>query len=237
MDSIVNRIKTYLDEKGIKVSSAETAIGVSNGALATPFNHNKTIKTDTLEKFLSVYDDIDTKWLLTGKKSYNEQEEYIIDQLRETNEMYKLRTDHNIEKQQVPLYNLEATTGLIKLFQNQGDVVPLDHIHIPNLPKCDGAIYVHGDSMVPLLKSGDIILYKIVHNISDGIFWGEMYLVSISFNDDEWITVKWIQKSDKGKNYIKLVSENKQHEFKDVPIKNIRALALIKASIRINTMR
>jgi phage repressor protein C with HTH and peptisase S24 domain len=36
----------------------------------------------------------------------------------------------------------------------------LEQILIPHLPKCDGAFYVTGDGMYPLLKSGDLVLYK-----------------------------------------------------------------------------
>ena len=43
----------------------------------------------------------------------------------------------------------------------------LDYISIPRLPKCDGAVYVTGDSMYPLLKSGDIVLYKEVSDIKN----------------------------------------------------------------------
>jgi phage repressor protein C with HTH and peptisase S24 domain len=90
--------------------------------------------------------------------------------------------------------------------------------------------------MYPLLKSGDIIMYKQIHNMQDGIFWGEMYLISIDQDGDEMVTVKYIQKSDKGEKWIKLVSQNKHHDDRDVSLSKVRALALIKASIRINSM-
>lgn len=90
--------------------------------------------------------------------------------------------------------------------------------------------------MYPLLKSGDIIMYKQINNILDGIFWGEMYLISIDQDGDEMVTVKYIQKSEKGEEWIKLVSQNKHHDDRDVSLTKVRALALIKASIRINSM-
>ena len=95
---------------------------------------------------------------------------------------------------------------------------------------CDGAIYVVGDSMYPLLKSGDIVLYKQLNDIND-IFWGDMYLLSIDIDGEEYITVKYIQKSDK-EGCVRLVSQNVHHADKDVEISRIRALAFVKASIR-----
>lgn len=170
--------------------------------------------------------------------------DYLLQDEQETNNMltepkavYKLRTDKTIESQKVPLYDIEATAGVVGLFKNDnGNKKPIDFISIPNLPKCDGAIYVTGDSMYPLLKSGDIIMYKELNNSIESIFFGEMYLISINLDGEEYVTVKWIHKSDKGDEYIKIVSQNSHHQPKDVHLKSIKALALIKASIRINSM-
>jgi len=49
-------------------------------------------------------------------------------------------------------------------------------------------------------------------------------------------TVKYIQKSDKGDEYIKLVSQNPYHAPKDINIKYLKAAAMVKASIRMNSM-
>ena len=89
--------------------------------------------------------------------------------------------------------------------------------------------------MYPLLKSGDIVMYKEINDIANGIFWGEMYLLSIDMGGEEYITVKYIQKASDSQ-YIRLVSENKHHQDKEVSLAQVKALALVKASIRINAM-
>lgn len=149
---------------------------------------------------------------------------------------FNLKTDRKLEDQHIPLYNLEATAGLVDLFRDHDSIDPIDTISIPNLPKCDGAVFVAGDSMYPLLKSGDIVMYKQVHDILNDIFWGQMYLISVANNGDEYVMVKYIQKSEKGEDFVTLVSENRHHQDKDVEISKIRALGLIKGSVRINTM-
>lgn len=225
MDRIVSNIKRYLIDNDIKASQAESAIGVSNGTLSKALSKGTSIKTDTLEKFLNTYKDF---WI---------RENMGVDYINEKTNVYKLRTDKNHEHQTIPLYNLEATAGLVDLFLNAGNQTPIDTISIPNLPKCDGAIFVTGDSMYPLLKSGDIICYKQIFDFNNEIFWGEMYLISVEVAEEEFVSVKYIQKSDKGDDYVKLVSQNQHHQPKDVLIEKVRALALVKASIRINSMR
>ncbi|MEG0498973.1 MAG: helix-turn-helix transcriptional regulator, partial [Alistipes sp.] len=54
---------------------------------------------------------------------------------------YMHRTDNSLPLQSVPLYSIEGTAGLVPLFADQKSSKPLDFIHIPNMPKCDGAIY------------------------------------------------------------------------------------------------
>ena len=208
------------------------------------------LKTKSVEKLTVLSDEEKTKGIenLTiekGKKNGKEidknkkyKKPYHITNITAEPEVqtFGLRTDHLRESQHIPLYDIEAVAGLIPLFNDTVKQIPVGEIQIPNLPRCDGAIYITGDSMYPLLKSGDIVLYKQVNDFENCIFWGEMYLISIDMEGEEYVTVKYIQKSDTPA-HIRLVSYNQHHSDKDIPIESIRALAFIKASIRINSMR
>jgi phage repressor protein C with HTH and peptisase S24 domain len=89
--------------------------------------------------------------------------------------------------------------------------------------------------MYPLLKSGDIVLYKQLHDL-ESIFWGDMYLLSIDIDGEEYVTIKYIQRSER-EGYVRLVSQNQHHAEKEIAMNRIRAIALVKASIRMNSMR
>ena len=149
---------------------------------------------------------------------------------------YLHRTDNSLPLQSVPLYSIEGTAGLVPLFSDQAQLKPVNFIHIPNLPKCDGAIYIVGDSMYPLLKSGDIVLYKQLNDIND-IFWGDMYLLSIDIDGEEYVTVKIPSRNPNVPDCVRLVSQNPHHADKEIEVARIRAIALVKASIRMNSMR
>lgn len=225
------RVGEYIETKGISYYAFENKLGASRGSISKAVKDGKSIGSNVLEKIMLLYPDLNPVWLLTGTGSM------LTDEVSEPAvTTFKLKTDATVESQQIPLYDLEAFAGLVPLFGNSRALQPIDHISIPHLPKCDGAVYVTGDSMYPLLKSGDIVMYKIIEDIPNSIFWGEMYLLGIDMGGEEYITVKYIQQSDK-EGYIKLVSQNPQHQAKDIAIDKIRALALIKASIRINAMK
>lgn len=227
------RILQFIEYKGISKNKFYIETGISNGVL----DKKSGLSMDTVEKFYSTYPEINPEWLLTGRgnmlKSDNENKESSII----IHHGDRKTRDKIIESQEIPLYDLEATAGLVELFKGGKAVQVLETIKIPNLPSCDGALSVTGDSMYPLLKSGDIVLYKQIPVNPDSIFFGEMYLLGVMVDEfEEMITVKYVQKSDKGDDYVKLVSLNQHHQSKDIQIKRVTAMAIIKASIRFNTM-
>lgn len=65
-ENTIQRIKRYIDAKGIKVSALEKEVGMSNGSFASQLKNNKTIGVDKLENILSRFPDINLEWLLTG---------------------------------------------------------------------------------------------------------------------------------------------------------------------------
>lgn len=224
---IKERVIQVIEYKGIAKEFFYKKIGMTSAsfrgkAKETPLNSN------AIENILSEIPDLNAYWLLTGngKMLVNDPE------IQELNS-FKI-PEKRIDHQEIPLYNLEATAGLQELFSSNTPAEILDTIKIPNLPRCDGAITITGDSMYPLLKSGDMVLYA--KTSVENIFYGEMYLIGIKLNDlDEFVTVKYIQKSDI-KDHITLVSQNTDHSSKDIPISSVIAIAIVKASIRINTM-
>jgi phage repressor protein C with HTH and peptisase S24 domain len=221
------RMREYLDYKGITKYKFCNDLGFSNKFL----DNSSNMGTDKACKILHYYPEINSEWLLTGNGPMIKEDNTNI--VIMNNDRRTIDTLH--VSQEIPLYDLEAVAGLRELFNSGKPQRILDTIKIPNLPKCDGAISVTGDSMYPLLKSGDIVLYK--ETEFENIFFGEMYLLSVKLNDwEEYITVKYVQKSDQGSEFVKLVSQNSHHQPKDIHISKISALALIKASIRINTM-
>ncbi len=247
------RVKEFIEYKEVSKYKFCKELGFSNKFL----DNSSNMGTDKACKILHHYPELNAEWLLTGRgdmiqnttgyinesKSHNplfeEGGKHLISPSEEEqvlNNVYKLKTDNIIDDQLIPLYNLEATAGIVELFQNSSKAIPVDTIKIPNLPKSDGALFVTGDSMYPLLKSGDIVIYKEIYDKINDIFWGEMYLVSINVAGEEYVSIKYIQQSNKGEEYIKLVSQNSHHQPKDVHIDKIYAIALVKASIRVNAM-
>lgn len=232
--TIKQNILLYLATKGISQYQFYKESGITRGILS----QDNGISEDNLMRFLARYPDVSTSWLLTGvgkmlkddcQASFTNSKTTTPLQFKHIGD-FKV-SEKEVEHQRVPLYELEATAGLFA----QGDLSPhiVDYISIPNAPKCDGAIVARGDSMEPIVKSGDILLYK-EHDITN-IMYGHMYIVDFDFDGDSMIVVKYIQK-DKDPRRIVLTSENPRYQPMDIALDQVRHIAMVKVSVAFHTM-
>lgn len=60
------RLKEYLDYKGIANYRAEVDCGLSNGLLKNALKAGSSLGSDKLEKILDAYPDLSAEWLLRG---------------------------------------------------------------------------------------------------------------------------------------------------------------------------
>lgn len=210
-------------------NSFAESINISSSRMSNVITGRNKPDLEFIQHIILSHTNVNIDWLLTG------QGEVFKKDIAAAPVRVLKRGEKKIPDQAIPLYNIEAAAGLVQLFGTQKPNI-IDFIHIPDAPKCDGAIRITGDSMYPLLKSGDIVMYKQVQDIPNGIFFGEMYLLAVDMDGDYLTTVKYLQQSERGPEYVKLVSYNQHHQPKDVLLANIRALALVKISISIKAM-
>lgn len=228
--SIKQRIKAFTDYKKISDRQFSISIGASPGYVNSI---SKSIQPDKLHRITIQYPELNPIWLMTGEGDMLSCPDVNIAKV-DVKEKFPLQTERILDSQLIPLYELEATAGIRGQFISQSQQ-PLERIYIPNLSACDGAMFVRGDSMTPYISSGDIILFKQVKNIPDGIFWDNIYLISFSLAGEDHLAVKFVRKSDEA-GYVTLKSFNPEHKPQDIPIASIQALAIVKAAVKYTTM-
>lgn len=131
----------------------------------------------------------------------------------------------------IPIYDINAAANLNTLFTNDRQHL-LGEIVIPNAPACDGAIYVRGDSMFPIVNNGDMVAYKKVNNL-DYLRSGVMYLVDCQIDGDDFLVVKYVKWEERDVT-LRLISYNKLHEDMVIPASAVRAIALVKIVVSIS---
>lgn len=160
--SMNKRILQFVEYLGISVSEFERNCDLSNGAVSKMGDNTRR---STINKIYNVYPQLNTDWLLTGKG----------DMLNNTT-TDSSQTHGNINTLQntIKYYpNVNGSMGGVQFLDDPNEMVC--DITIPGYSDCKFAINAYGDSMYPLIKSGQIILMS--EWSESFIDWGRIYLV------------------------------------------------------------
>lgn len=177
-------------KNGLNKNSLSVELGFkSNTTIGQIVNGRNNPSFDVMQRIAIRFPEINYHWLLTGRGRMLLEEEYNIISFGEN----RKTRDGIVPIQDVPIYDLELSAGFNAVLRGENNNVRIiNYIRIPGLPSCDGAMYAKGDSMYPLVKSGDLVAFKGL-GVEDA-FMGEMYVVGISMpNWDDFISVKFMQ--------------------------------------------
>ena len=193
------------------------------------------VSAELIANLCLIYEHINPFWILTGKgdmffQPVNVFEDYGND--------YGNKYGKGDEKKRfIPVYDLKSSGSLASLLTYLETYLPVDFINLPIKGKYDGAIQIFDADMYPLIKSGDIVVFRKINDIEKIMFWDEMYILSYDWEGEEHIVIKYIQKSNIDDKHIRLVSRNPQHSPIDIPFSGIKALAQIKACVQMSMAR
>ena len=224
---ILERIKEYIDCKGITVAAFERSIGMSNASFGKSLKNRGAIGSDKIENILSVYTDLSSEWLLTGKgdmlKSDNEK-------LIEAHKTFGGSAKSSNKQKGMPLIPIDAVAGFPSDDNDGVYMEDCEHYSIPEF-EAKGAnflIRVSGDSMHPLYENGDIIACR---KISDILFfqWGGIYVLDTS----QGALVKRVEEAEDDKESILCISENPRFKPFRLPKSDIRSLSTIVGLVRL----
>lgn len=224
-------ISKYLAQRKVSKYRFYIATGISRGTLS----NTSGLTEENIQKFLAFAQDINIDWLFTGmgemlKYTPENSENYRIG--NNTKEVFEAAGEYKTNR--IPLYDLKNPADVAGLFESRQSTAAADYIQIPNVDNCDGALTITGDNMDPLLRNGDIVVYKNLKDKSNSWLWGKMYVLVITVEDEQMVMLNFVQKSEKGDDHISLKSFNPTHQQKDIRIDQVIAFALVKASVRIN---
>jgi hypothetical protein len=67
MKTIIDRLVMYMNFKGLNANNITVDASLSNGLIGKAIKNNKGLNSETIEKLLSAYRDINPEWLMTGE--------------------------------------------------------------------------------------------------------------------------------------------------------------------------
>lgn len=214
---LLDKIKEYIDKKGISIAAFEKSIGMSNASFGKSLKNGKSIGTDKLEKILSVYPDLSVDWLFHGK------EPMIIDNDRD-NIPVALHSDNN---HGIPLIPFSAMAGALN-----GEMTALEYecerYVVPAFNGADFLMPVKGDSMQPTYQSGDIVACKRIP-LTDLFFqWNKPYIL----DTNQGPIIKRINPGS-DQEHIQIVSDNPKYKPFELRYTDIHSVAQVIGIIRL----
>lgn len=225
------RIKQLIEDMSLSQNEFAHRIGVHQGNLSKMLSGGRAVSSDVINR-IAISFDISVKWLMYGEgdrylrenvsqntgqgNNSNSQGNSGGSGNITTNNNNYTTNNYNDCKECEEEPRGKSTGKTIKYYPavngSMGGVQFLDDpdesfadIVIPGFSDCEFAINVYGDSMHPIIKSGQIVL--LMSWRERFIEWGRIYLV---VTKSGYRTIKYLKPS-KNEGYVVCESENKEN--------------------------
>ena len=187
MANIGNELRSYFRDRGVTQQSIANELHVSNAYINAIFTGKKSIGKSTARKLSELYG-ISQSWLLTGEGS-------IV----------------NGEGNGIPEYDVDFSCGNAVMYTDSTAIVGT--LSMSEYANATAIVRATGNSMHPLISSGDKVIIKEVENWAENIIFGQIYGIE---TDGDIRTIKRVRRSSE-EGIIILEPINKE-EYDATPI-------------------
>ena len=221
---VLNRLKeAYNIQKDTELAAL---LGVSKSTLSNWSSRN----TIDYDKVFSLCEHINIDWLLTGRGSMLKTDTTPLmgDQdspKEEDDRPVAIHTDN--PKEGIPLIPINAMAGAMMGEQTVMEY-ECERYVVPLFKGAEFLIPVKGSSMYPKYSSGDIVACKRIPMTDIFFQWNKVYVL----DTNQGALIKRIKKGSDAE-HILIVSDNKDYEPFELPIRCINNVAIVIGVIRL----
>lgn len=216
---VKQRILQFVEYLNITKRDFYKKTGISRGTLES----NTGITESTLAKLFATYPILNKNWVNDGSGSMLRE---YVSSVVETNEVKEPCETYNIKEEGIPLIPISAMAGF-----GTGECQILEYecerYVIPMFTDAEFLISVKGDSMYPRYASGDVVACKKVP-VDTFLQWNKVYVL----DTEQGALIKRIRKGNDVE-HILIVSDNKEYEPFEMPVKKINSIAIVVGVIRL----
>lgn len=221
---IKERFDAFIAYKGLSRRKFQEIINVSNSYIQ---NISKGVSNKVLNSISIHFPELNKEWLLTGVG------EMLIDTER-TDKTVSISQSSISEKSRkgALIYDIDATCGTDGRALEFTDEKVIGSIDAPEINPNSQIIFASGDSMQPLIYSGDRIVIRKIESW-DYFNYGQVYLIITN----EYRFIKRVRKHPTDEeNTIVLRSENEHYDDIALPKKEILYLYLVENILAIKNL-
>lgn len=225
------RLKKAIEDKGVTPYAIGRDTTVSKVSVRNYLKGTKP-SLDNIS-ILSKYLDVDFGWLLTGKSGSlgNPSAEESKERQEKTISISHSSISES-KRRGTPIYDIDATCGPSGRDIEFADERIVGSIDAPEINSSSKIIFATGDSMLPLIASGDRIVIRKIESW-DYFNYGQVYLIITA----EYRLIKRVRRHPKdNENLILLRSENSEFDDIDLPRKEIIHLFVVENILSIKNI-
>ncbi|HIT15491.1 MAG TPA: LexA family transcriptional regulator [Candidatus Avimuribaculum pullicola] len=231
-NEIIGRLRYIIDEMHMTQNEFAQHIGIDSSNLSKYLNGRLPINESLINRIV-VNLGLSKTWLETGEDlPYAKQQlampSHTTVDGRISNEP-EYDDDDDDYAEGIPVYDIDVTAGMIPrdmMFVNENII---GYINLPNMLQDCRIVRVSGDSMSPVIRSGDMLAVRELSDIQD-IFWGQIYVVLL----EDYCMVKYVRRHNDPTKVI-LRSENPDYDDMEIDRDKIRELMFVQNIIHIDT--
>lgn len=236
-NNIVARLQEFMTLKSLNSLSLSKELGYkSSEKISRLFRENNAKPSYDIIFDISNKFGINGDWLISGRgamylESTNNNEERIkITERPILKDALRVTSSNNINGIPIPLVTEYAVAG----FGNKDFVIAEDDVKdyyvIPKFRfnKIDFMIEIHGTSMDPNFKNGDVVACTILRN-SNFMQWNRCYIIATK---EQGILLKRLLPGE-DTSHLVAVSDNKEFPPFKIPVDDITGIAMVAGLIRL----
>lgn len=228
--TLPERLKLFRKELRLTQDAVAARLGIGKSALSMIETGHTALSARNRDLLIRAYG-INPSWLDNGLGPMLTEPKEGAESTKDLFTPLPIPEGGSRYRQIIPLYETAPPEGLSQLLHHPETIQPTNHLQIPGLPRCDGALRIHDDGMSPLLRRGDLALYRSITPETDP-FWGDMHLLGVEMEDEEYITVRYLRPG-KQEGSLELRGADPTLPGREIDRNRIRAMARIVAGIRI----
>lgn len=219
-----DRLLQFIDYTGLEIAVFERSIGLSNGAV---HKMGEGTRNSTIDKISVKYPDLNIVWLKTGVGNM-----LLSDERNEKTITVNQTAISPNNRKGALIYDIDATCGLNGRDIEFTDEKVIGSIDAPEINPDSKIIFATGDSMQPLIASGDRVVIRKIESW-DYFNYGQVYLIITN----EYRLIKRVRRHPKdADNLILLRSENPDYDDIDLPKREIIHLFIVENILSIKNI-
>lgn len=218
------RLLQYINSTGMEIAVFERSVGLSNGAV---HKMGEGTRKSTIDKISEIYPDLNTLWLKTGVG-----EMLVSEERSEKTITINHSALSETKRKGALIYDIDATCGTEGRSIEFADERVIGSIDAPEINPDSKIIFATGDSMLPLIASGDRVVIRKIESW-DYFNYGQVYLIITN----EYRFIKRVRRHpEDSKNLILLRSENPEYDDIDLPKREIIHLFIVENILSIKNI-